>query len=324
MDENNRAVFLWAVTFAVFVLASGSIGLVLVVREQARRNRILSADKRFAQRLLDFQVRLGEIATYDDLREVLAGFLNGYVYGWEIAVIEVGYMGERKSPFLILSSTRPSKGAPSETIEILVGKQDVEGIITITSPAALREQTKLLMISVASYVYTAAARIRSSLKHPLTGLPNRANLEHCLEGEIDRSRRKGHRFTLLVFDLDGFKEVNDDPGLGHEGGDRVLLRVAGLLTLEHRGYDVVSHWGGDEFVVILPETTLEEAELVGEEIRASIEGLEIEGGHQITASIGIVEYPSSAQTTRDLLTIADKAMYQAKGWGKNCIAIHGG
>jgi diguanylate cyclase (GGDEF)-like protein len=163
---------------------------------------------------------------------------------------------------------------------------------------------------------------RLSITDPLTGLLNRRYLQDRLEEELARSKRYGRNMCLLMMDLDGFKFYNDT--YGHPAGDRILKRVADVIMRSVRTMDVVSRYGGDEFIIILPETDLMLAVKIAERLNNDIakEALPAENGiakpeRSITASIGIVSYPQHGETTAQLLENVDKAMYCAKHEGKN-------
>jgi diguanylate cyclase (GGDEF)-like protein len=153
----------------------------------------------------------------------------------------------------------------------------------------------------------------------LTGLANRRRFERQLEREVERTQRYSHPFCLLILDIDQFKLVNDT--YGHEAGDEVITRIARTLREGTRGIDLAARIGGEEFGVILTETTLEGAAEVAERLRLAIRAAEIPGVGHVTGSVGVAEYPSCAQTARELLACADAAMYKAKREGKNRVAL---
>jgi diguanylate cyclase (GGDEF)-like protein len=118
-----------------------------------------------------------------------------------------------------------------------------------------------------------------------------------------------------MLDIDHFKLVNDTHG--HEAGDEVLRYLAKVLQEETRGIDLAARVGGEEFAVLLTETELESGIEVSERLRAAIERVEIPGKLRITASFGLAEFPSSANTAQELFLAADAAMYEAKALGRN-------
>lgn len=149
----------------------------------------------------------------------------------------------------------------------------------------------------------------------LSGLANRRRLERQLEREIERTARYGHPFSLLILDIDEFKKVNDT--FGHESGDVVIKLLSKTLQAGIRGIDLAARIGGEEFAVILTETTLERATEVAERLRLAIKALEIPDVGSITASFGVAEAPFCAQTGPELLACADTAMYAAKEQGRD-------
>jgi two-component system cell cycle response regulator len=149
----------------------------------------------------------------------------------------------------------------------------------------------------------------------LTGLANRRRFERQLEREVARTERYTRPFCLLLVDIDNFKDVNDT--LGHEAGDEALRRVANVIQSGTRGIDTGARIGGDEFAVILPETSLERGLEVAERLRAAIAALDAEPAAQVTASLGVAELPACAHTGDELRVAADAALYEAKRSGRD-------
>src|SRR5712691_2269908 len=149
----------------------------------------------------------------------------------------------------------------------------------------------------------------------LTALPNRRRFELQLEREVARTLRYEHPFSLLLLDIDHFKEVNDTHG--HEAGDEAIRRVAKTLQAGTRGIDLAARIGGEEFGVILSETRLEGAIDLAERLRLAIKEVKLPSIGKITASFGVAECPSCGQTERELLAGADAALYQAKRNGRD-------
>ncbi|MEW6583058.1 MAG: diguanylate cyclase [Actinomycetota bacterium] len=150
---------------------------------------------------------------------------------------------------------------------------------------------------------------------PLTGVLNRRGLDIRLERAVAAAAEAGSRLSVLVLDLDAFKAVNDRGG--HHAGDAVLKRVADLLDAERRAGDSVARMGGEEFVVVLPDTGTEGAWLVAERLRAAVAGLDLLGVAGITASIGVATYPQHGRSAGEILRAADSAMYVAKSSGRD-------
>jgi diguanylate cyclase (GGDEF)-like protein len=147
----------------------------------------------------------------------------------------------------------------------------------------------------------------------LTGLANRRALEEILSAEISRAQRFEHDLALVVLDLDRFKEINDS--FGHAAGDVMLRAVSRLLTSLARQGDTVARWGGEEFVVVLPETDLPGAQRFAERLRRTIELHEV-GDMKTSASCGVATMLPE-DSAEQLLGAADRALYQAKSNGRN-------
>jgi diguanylate cyclase (GGDEF)-like protein len=158
---------------------------------------------------------------------------------------------------------------------------------------------------------------RLSVTDGLTGLTNHRALMQRLGEESQRSRRSGHPFSIIMVDVDHFKQYNDT--FGHPQGDLVLKQVGGLLREATRAVDCVARYGGEEFAVILPETALSGALEVAERIRLRIEGAEFPGG-KVTASLGVAENPRHGEQGADVLAAADAGLYIAKRGGRNQVA----
>ncbi len=158
---------------------------------------------------------------------------------------------------------------------------------------------------------------RLSVTDALTGLYNRRHLMGTLANEVQRSRRLRRTFSVLLADVDHFKQYNDTHG--HLAGDAVLVKVAEILRQTTRGVDSVARYGGEEFVVMLIEAPLATALIVAERIRARVAAEPFPGG-RLSVSVGTAEYPTHGDTPEELIASADAAMYQAKGGGRDRVA----
>jgi len=156
----------------------------------------------------------------------------------------------------------------------------------------------------------------------LTSLLNRHYLQRELRKFISISARYNRTFSVLMLDIDFFKKVNDT--YGHDVGDNVLKMVADILRSNLRAHDVAARFGGEEFILLLPETSLHEAMFVAERIRLAIEHFNFAPlgcQHGITISIGIGEFPTSGNDTEALVKSADAALYKAKTGGRNRVCM---
>jgi diguanylate cyclase (GGDEF)-like protein len=166
------------------------------------------------------------------------------------------------------------------------------------------------------------AAIRLSTVDSLTGLFNRAFFFAALDREIQRSKRTNRGFCLLMMDLDELKQINDRHG--HFFGDRVIRGVGEVIRSTGRRIDTAARYGGDEFVVVLPETDPTGAYVLAEKIRQEVAELRVPvgGGEPLhpSISIGVVSYPDDGRTSDELMITADSSMYRSKRAGKNRVS----
>jgi diguanylate cyclase (GGDEF)-like protein len=157
----------------------------------------------------------------------------------------------------------------------------------------------------------------------LTAIPNRRHFLDLAEREVARARRHGRALGMIVFDLDRFKDINDTHG--HHAGDAVLRAVAKAVEGQVRSSDMIGRIGGEEFAVVLPESTMDDVAYVAERVRAAIAELAVPiGNHgvRVSASVGGCSLPAAAlRELGDLLMRADHAQYQAKGAGGNRVVL---
>ena len=150
----------------------------------------------------------------------------------------------------------------------------------------------------------------------LTGLPNRRHADEVLERLLAAARRTRRPLAVVLFDLDHFKAINDK--FGHSIGDEALRATASATRELLRGSDHAARFGGEEFLLLLPETSADDALIVAEKLRAQIAELEVEGlDREVTASFGVAAYPDHEATADRLIEAADAALYRAKAAGRN-------
>jgi diguanylate cyclase (GGDEF)-like protein len=197
----------------------------------------------------------------------------------------------------------------------------MEGAEVIAVSVTITDVTDLVIAQRAREEAVAALR-EVSIRDSLTGIFNRRHAHMRLSQEYARWRRYGLSFCVLLFDLDHFKDINDS--YGHPTGDAVLRAVAGRASHCLRAPDVLGRFGGEEFIVLLPETDLADAVTMGERIRAAIETEPVlYGVHTIsvTASIGVAQVSRNAATQDEVVRDADHALYEAKATGRNRLVI---
>jgi diguanylate cyclase (GGDEF)-like protein len=159
-----------------------------------------------------------------------------------------------------------------------------------------------------------------SLRDPLTGLFNRRYFSEQLNIEFQRALRAKTPLAALMIDVDHFKRINDR--FGHETGDRVLKAIAEVLQQNARAGDIVCRWGGEEFVILMPGSNGQAARRRADEIRNRIKDqIDVIGGARVSVSIGVAAYPEHACDPDGLIEVSDRALYAAKGAGRNRVTV---
>ena len=192
------------------------------------------------------------------------------------------------------------------------------------------EPKQRVVLSVADQFGLALANLRLretlrglSIRDPLTGLFNRRYLEESLERELRRAQRRSLPVAVLMLDVDQFKRFNDT--FGHEAGDLVLKEVATLLAKNTRAEDIACRYGGEEFTLILPEMTLENAKGKAQQINEAVRQLRVLQGQQylgsVTISVGVAIFPTDGSNARDVPHAADGALYRAKQGGRDRVEV---
>lgn len=194
-------------------------------------------------------------------------------------------------------------------------------VFNLTVVFAMFSYLSLFYVNV---VVSAQRKLRlMATTDPLTRLLNRRQMKFMLELEIERFRRSEHPVGLLLLDVDHFKQINDSHG--HETGDKVLETLASLLRDHLRAQDLVARWGGEEFLIAIPNSDSEATTQAAERIRKAVAGFDwrqLTGDQTaVTVSIGATQLTAEDEISR-LISRADKALYQCKHQGRNQVAMH--
>jgi diguanylate cyclase (GGDEF)-like protein len=204
--------------------------------------------------------------------------------------------------------------AASKRVEDLRRASEVGALGYITDPTDLDLMLARTRTLLEFKAYLDVCEEAAFTDH-LTGLANRRRFERQLEREVGRVLRFERPFTLLMIDIDNFKNLNDT--FGHDAGDDAIRGISRVLREGTRGIDLAARIGGEEFAVLLVETGQTAGLEVAERLRVAIKALETPSGGRITASLGVAECPTDAQTASGILKAADVALYEAKRNGRD-------
>lgn len=186
----------------------------------------------------------------------------------------------------------------------------------------LREANEKLLNQLAENKKLQVALQEQAIRDSLTGCFNRRYLDETLERELSRSRREGYPLSLVILDLDHFKQINDT--YGHQAGDQALVILAQTIGANIRHEDVLCRYGGEEFVILMPRMPLEKAAVRAENWRRTIAGIRVPFGNfalSFTASAGVSAYPDHGKTPDELTHAADMALYAAKDRGRDRVMV---
>lgn len=242
-------------------------------------------------------------------------------------VADVGLGQERPSVEII-----PGKGIAQLAAFPVRTKSHLLGVITLALPPGhpiVSRADRELLLSVGAMIGAAIenSQLYQRLKRisdtdPITALYNHRFILKRLNAELRRASRYGHSLSVMMLDVDGFKNLNDT--FGHPFGDAALKKIALATVAACRETDYVGRYGGDEFLLVLPETRAEAARLVSDRVRSRVRHLSLMPDEReketrvgVTASLGLAVYPTSGKTGTELIIAADKQLYAAKRAGRN-------
>jgi len=222
----------------------------------------------------------------------------------------------------IMSNSRSVLCIPIRYGDSLLGVLNIES----TREVAFAEEEILILRTLADLLATALHNAfvfqkmeQQSITDPLTGLKTRRYFSESLQSEYKRALRSGRPFSVVLIDLDKFKEVND--GMGHLEGDLVLARIGRLFDQKVRQSNVVARYGGDEFVILMPETAVDQAQILSERLRLWIATDPMLNERHVTGSFGLATFPMHGSSVEDIFRVADTAMYVSKKAGGNKVSV---
>jgi diguanylate cyclase (GGDEF)-like protein len=286
------------------------------------------------QRNLYYALAAGESPGDRTLRVGLGEGIAGWVaqHGEMVIVAEPGY-GSFNDGRFTLPTGDPSAPVVRSAICMPLRWQDrTLGVIELLNyrVSTLTDETMAFLNVLCDYAAIAIQNVRAveriqelTITDDCTGLFNSRHLFSVMEGELERSRRFGHTFSLIFIDLDHFKTVNDVHG--HLMGSRLLAEIAKTIRHNVRGIDSAFRYGGDEFIVLLPQTSKDAALEVAQRLLQALRTtkfLVTEGlGLQVMASFGIASYPEDGDSAQKIIAAADEMMYMVKNSARGNIAI---
>jgi diguanylate cyclase (GGDEF)-like protein len=193
-----------------------------------------------------------------------------------------------------------------------------------------RDSHQRLAISAASQIALSLASLQlretlreQSIRDPLTRLFNRRFLEESFERELQLACRKKQSIAVLFLDLDHFKRFNDT--FGHDAGDLVLQSLADLFRNFFRATDICCRYGGEEFAIILPESSSQDAAIRADALRSEVKNLRLQYKKQslgqLTLSVGVAAFPEHGSTSEELLKLADQCLYESKANGRDVVTL---
>lgn len=191
---------------------------------------------------------------------------------------------------------------------------DVKKKVDVLEPR-FKEQVSEILDNIGnslSALYDVATRDEK------TGVYNHRFFRNVLDLEIEKAKRKKEKLCLIVVDVDFFKKVNDK--FGHLVGDKILKELAKNLESQLRKYDVLSRFGGEEFFVMLPETSIQKAKKIAERLRKNLWKNKVLKKYEITISLGVTEFKQRDSVDK-MVHRADKALYKSKDCGRNCVNV---
>jgi diguanylate cyclase (GGDEF)-like protein len=247
------------------------------------------------------------------------GILGRVARTGEKALVQMAGEGQVQG---VLPGARAVLCLPITYSETLMGVLNVESL----HEDAFSPEDVLVLNTLADLLATALHNSfvfqkmqQQSITDGLTGIKTRRFFWEALLSERQRASRSARPFSLVLIDLDKFKEVND--GSGHLEGDLVLARVGRLLEQKCRQSNVVARYGGDEFVILMPETSVDQAQTLAERLRLWLSSDPMLSEHGITGSFGVASYPAHGLSAEDILRVADAGMYVSKHAGGDRVSI---
>lgn len=332
MDDDTSRQLTYALDVIERLWFTGTVApsdLAAAATEQPRLADLLTA----IRQVQEFAVLIanGDLSRSPKLRGYTAGSLKALQANlrhltWQTKMIAEGdltqrvdYMGEFAESFNAMVQNLADARAQLERANALLTAEVCE---RARAQEQLRQINERLQTQLHENETLRAQLHEQAIRDPLTNLFNRRYLQATLERELAGAVREQCSVGLLMLDIDHFKRLNDT--FGHKAGDAVLVALADLLQTSTRQSDVVCRYGGEEFVIVMPGTSIELAVQRGEQMRRRFDALSMpfaETALCATFSLGIAIFPRNGKNGDELLRAADAALYEAKAKGRNCVCL---
>ena len=305
----------WPTTAAAIYVLLGVAILSVAVVHDLLPPRILGPGKFILE-------GTGTVAVVTLLVALTGGASSPFVVGYFLIAAGAALLVDARTNFLL---------AASISILYLVTVFLVQAAQPLATLDVARLVAGLVAFWLISYLASVVARaqrttrdaaVRLSLIDPLTRLANRAYVMAVLDREVQRARRTSRGFCVLAADLDGLKPINDT--FGHPMGDRILRAVGEVIGSRIRGIDTAGRVGGDEFMILLPETEEAGAVILAEQLREGVNEIRVDAGTWVvrtSISVGVASFPADGDTADELLEAADAAMYASKRGGRDRVRL---
>ena len=305
----------WPTTAAAIYILLGVAVLSVAVVHDLLPSRILGPGKFILE-------GTGTVAVVTLLVALTGGAASPFVVGYFLIAAGAALLVDARTNFLL---------AASISILYLVTVFLVQAAQPLPTMDVARLVAGLVAFWLISYLASVVARaqrttrdaaVRLSLIDPLTRLANRAYVMAVLDREVQRARRTSRGFCVLAADLDGLKPINDT--FGHPMGDRILRAVGEVIGSRIRGIDTAGRVGGDEFMILLPETEEAGAVILADQLREGVNEIRVDAGTWVvrtSISVGVASFPSDGDTASELLEAADAAMYASKRGGRDRVRL---
>lgn len=297
---------------------------ILIVDDDPTSRRLLAINLKYARHEV-LEAKDGdegwEVFLREGTRLVITDWMMPEVDGTEL-IRRIRASGERGYTYIIMLTALGSK--PNVVTGLEAGADDY-----LTKPfdadellARIKIGERILMLEES--LSASKQKMEYLAMHDaLTGLLNRRAMQERAEAEVNRSQRNNNPLSFILLDIDHFKSINDR--FGHAIGDQALKFVANLLAQQVRAYDLVARWGGEEFLIALPDTGRNEAVSVAERIRQAIAASSLKLDNnlavEVTASFGTAFYSDPRWTLIEVVAHADEALYRAKHEGRNRVCL---